>query len=113
MNGVSSLWLTTCVWSEAAHSWELYSVLIAQKLVFTGNIHDLYPSHRDSVYEDVPLPPGIRDPDSTFSGMWDLMGLVLLLCVSVLIPLRTGFEIEVDPLSGMHKPFPSASLQVR
>jgi hypothetical protein len=49
-----------------------------------GSIHSLYPSRGDSLYEDVPLPKGIRDPDSLSSGLWDLVGLVLLLAVSVL-----------------------------
>ena len=44
-----------------------------------GNIHHLYPTGSESLYEDIPLPPGIRDPDSLTSGLWDLMGLVLLL----------------------------------
>ena len=71
-----------------------------------GNIHQLYPTGSESLYEDIPLPPGdypmrarhsqkckenlsrawllcdgagIRDPDSLASGLWDLMGLVLLL----------------------------------
>lgn len=65
-----------------------------------GNVHELYPSRGDSLFEEVPLPKGIRDPDSLASGMWDLFGLALLLCVSVLVPLRSCFEIEVDPYSG-------------
>ena len=60
-----------------------------------GNIHQLYPSKTESVYEDLPLPPGIRDPDSTASGIWDLAGLFFLLSVSVLVPLRSCFDIEV------------------
>ena len=61
-----------------------------------GNVHNLYPSRRDSVFEDVPLPLGIRDPDSLPSGMWDLFGLVLLICVSILVPLRSCFGLEVN-----------------
>eukprot|EP01043_Picozoa_sp_COSAG02_P000279 COSAG02_NODE_5_length_66751_cov_63.939148_25_plen_841_part_00 len=65
-----------------------------------GNVHELYPSRGDSLFEEVALPKGIRDPDSLSSGMWDLFGLLLLICVSVLVPLRSCFEVEVEPFSG-------------
>ena len=49
----------------------------------------------ESRYELVPLPKYIRDPDSGFSAVWDLMQVVFLLYVSVIVPLRAGFEVEV------------------
>jgi Ca2+-binding EF-hand superfamily protein len=65
-----------------------------------GSVHELYPSRGDSLFDEVPLPSGVRDPDSFSSGMWDLFGLLLLICVSVLVPLRSCFEVEVEPFSG-------------
>eukprot|EP01050_Picozoa_sp_SAG11_P010794 SAG11_NODE_1102_length_5866_cov_2.173574_7_plen_118_part_00 len=64
-----------------------------------GEFHNLYSSVQVSYYEQTPLPPNIRDPDSTQSGMWDLLGLLLLICVSVLVPLRTSFDVEVELFS--------------
>ena len=47
------------------------------------------------MFESPPLPPGIRDPDSIFSGYWDLLSIVMLLYVSYIVPARIGFSLEV------------------
>lgn len=60
-----------------------------------GDIHDLYESHTMSYFEDIPLPPWVLDPESTFSVVWDGFQLIFLLYVSVTVPLRTCFEIDV------------------
>jgi Ca2+-binding EF-hand superfamily protein len=65
-----------------------------------GGVNNLYPSRGDSIFQVVPLPPGIRDPDSTFSAWWDLSGIVLLLYVAITVPMRTCFELEVEVVSG-------------
>jgi hypothetical protein len=46
--------------------------------------------------EDKVLPWHIRHPDSTFSTVWDLLQLVLLLLVCWYVPLRTGFDVQVE-----------------
>lgn len=45
--------------------------------------------------EDLPIPRSIRDPDSLFSQIWDMLQLVLLLMVCFYVPLRVGFSVEV------------------
>ena len=55
-----------------------------------GHVHDIY--HVDPHYEQGELSRWIRDPDSKFSQIWDLMQVVLLLYISVVVPIRAGFE---------------------
>ena len=56
----------------------------------------MYATRADSLYALRPLPRWIRDPDSSFSAIWDLTSVVLLLYVSVTVPLRAGFEIDIE-----------------
>ena len=44
-----------------------------------GNIYDLYHATSESRYEEVTLPKWIRDPDSQFSMVWDVMQVSLLM----------------------------------
>eukprot|EP01052_Picozoa_sp_SAG31_P008812 SAG31_NODE_451_length_15511_cov_77.547301_6_plen_520_part_00 len=44
------------------------------------------------MYADIPLPSRVRDPDSVFSTCWDLTGVVLLLYVAIIVPLRSCFD---------------------
>lgn len=60
-----------------------------------GKFHDIYEGSSTSLeYSDIRR--GIRDPDSVFSAVWDLMQVILLLYVSVTVPLRAGFELTVE-----------------
>ena len=61
-----------------------------------GGLHNIYEmgSSAHSRYEIEPLPKWIRDPDSNFSAVWDLVQVILLLYVSIIVPLRSGFDIE-------------------
>ena len=60
-----------------------------------GPLHELYDAQTESRFETEPLPKWIRDPDSSFSSVWDLMQVVMLLYVAMLVPLRTGFDVEI------------------
>ena len=60
-----------------------------------GTIHQLY-GKTSSLFEDTALPYGIRDPDSNFSGLWDICQLFLLLYVSFTVPFRTCFGMEPE-----------------
>jgi Ca2+-binding EF-hand superfamily protein len=62
-----------------------------------GKFHDIYEgSSHSSSFEYSDIPKGIRDPDSTFSAIWDLAQVILLLYVSITVPLRAGFELTVE-----------------
>ena len=61
-----------------------------------GNLHEMYETHVESMYELQPLPKWVRDPDSSFSAAWDLTSVALLLYVAITVPLRAGFEIDVE-----------------
>lgn len=45
---------------------------------------------------EILLPWHMRHPDSTFSLVWDLMQLVMLVLVCWYVPLRSGFSVEVE-----------------
>eukprot|EP01045_Picozoa_sp_COSAG04_P006148 COSAG04_NODE_298_length_17490_cov_10.214249_13_plen_177_part_00 len=45
------------------------------------------------------MPNWIRDPDSAFSAMWDLLQVVLLLYVSITVPYRAALDVDVAFLS--------------
>jgi hypothetical protein len=59
-----------------------------------GNIDDIY-GHTDSTFGQVPVPWYIRDPDSKFSGVWDILQVMFLMYVSWTVPLRACFGMEV------------------
>ena len=61
-----------------------------------GHLHEMYATRADSMYALRPLPRWIRDPDSSFSAVWDLTSVILLLYVSITVPLRAGFEIDIE-----------------
>eukprot|EP01047_Picozoa_sp_COSAG01_P060129 COSAG01_NODE_7326_length_3250_cov_10.855284_1_plen_332_part_10 len=61
-----------------------------------GNLHEMYETNQESIYEVHMLGRWTRDPDSDFSAFWDLTSVVLLLYVSVTVPLRAGFDIMID-----------------
>ena len=41
-----------------------------------GQIKDLYEAKREPMSEHQNIPSGIRDPDSTFSAVWDLLQIL-------------------------------------
>ena len=47
------------------------------------------------MFEEAPIPKKIRDPDSSFSGWWDLMQVIFLLYVAYAVPIRVGFSVDV------------------
>ena len=61
-----------------------------------GNLWDIYETRHESVFEEAPLPPWTRDPDSGLSAVWDLSSVVLLLYVTATVPLRACFGAEVQ-----------------
>ncbi len=56
-------------------------------------------SQTRSVYASEPVPPGIRDPDSTFSVVWDIAQVIFLLYVSIVVPYRACFGVEIQVFS--------------
>eukprot|EP01043_Picozoa_sp_COSAG02_P010048 COSAG02_NODE_347_length_24085_cov_23.240724_12_plen_981_part_00 len=66
-----------------------------------GDLHEIYETRAESLFEQAPLPPYVRDPDSEFSAAWDLTSVVLLLYVAIVIPLRACFDMDVELWSGM------------
>ena len=61
-----------------------------------GDLRDIYETRAESLYELNSLPPCTRDPDGTFASIWDLVSVALLLYVSATVPLRAGFEVEIE-----------------
>jgi hypothetical protein len=65
-----------------------------------GDINDVY-GHPESKYnEHQSLKWYLRDPDSMFSALWDILQVVFLVYVSLTVPLRAGFDIDVDIRDG-------------
>lgn len=60
-----------------------------------GNVHSLY-GRTSSLFENIALPPTVRDPESEFSAVWDICQLFLLLYVSFTVPYRTCFNIHIE-----------------
>jgi hypothetical protein len=61
-----------------------------------GDLHSIYQTRNESIYEDNPLPPWTRDPESTFSAIWDLTSVVMLVYVVLTVPLRVCFGIDIE-----------------
>eukprot|EP01052_Picozoa_sp_SAG31_P033734 SAG31_NODE_3852_length_3817_cov_6.007800_5_plen_403_part_00 len=61
-----------------------------------GDLHDIYETSAESLFEGVAVPRGLRDPESTFSSIWDLVSVVFLLYVAAAVPLRTAFDLDVE-----------------
>jgi hypothetical protein len=60
-----------------------------------GEVHTMYESRDASIYDSMPLPPLIFDPDSAFCVGWDGLIVLLLVYLCVSLPLRACFGIEV------------------
>ena len=56
----------------------------------------IYEARNESLFEENPLPPFMIDPDSTFSAYWDLTSVIMLLYVTVTVPLRVCFGVDID-----------------
>ena len=69
--------------------------LVVQLQQHYGDIHGMY-GNQMSQFADVPIPKNIRDPDSWFSAFWDILQLLMLLLVCWYVPLRTGFDLDVE-----------------
>jgi hypothetical protein len=67
-----------------------------------GKVHDMYGAQRGSMFEENPVPKGIRDPDSAFSGYWDITQIFLLLYVSAAVPTRIGFDETVTTYGALY-----------
>lgn len=63
-----------------------------------GDLHDIY-GHTESLFAEPPIPQWIRDPESNFSVVWDLVQIVFLLYVSITVPMRASFEVVVEFMS--------------
>ena len=55
-----------------------------------GQVHEIYEGLSASRFDHGDIPTFIRDPDSTFSAVWDLSQVFLLLYVAVTVPMRAG-----------------------
>lgn len=66
-----------------------------------GDLHDIYEVRAASLFEQDPLPPCVRDPNSTFSAYWDLTTVVFLLYVCFMTPIRACFNVNVELFCGM------------
>lgn len=60
-----------------------------------GDLHSIYETRNESMYDAQDLPPFIRDPESAFSACWDLLSVVLLVYVSFSVPVRACFGISL------------------
>ena len=63
-----------------------------------GELHDVY-GHNESPFGEPPIPKYIRDPESSFSVCWDLLQIVFLLYVSITVPYRACFGVEIPFMS--------------
>ena len=61
-----------------------------------GELHNIYETRSVSLFEENPLPPWTRDPESNFSMIWDMTSAVMLLYVTVTVPLRVCFNVEIE-----------------
>ena len=61
-----------------------------------GQLHNIYEARAESKFAESPLHPWTLDPDSSFTSIWDLISIVLLLYVTVVVPLRVCFGIAVE-----------------
>eukprot|EP01048_Picozoa_sp_COSAG05_P020828 COSAG05_NODE_3659_length_1923_cov_563.266447_3_plen_119_part_00 len=50
-----------------------------------------------NIYSD---PRGIREPNSKFSMVWDVLQIIFLLSVCYFVPIRACFSVEVELWSG-------------
>ena len=59
-----------------------------------GPLQSVY-GYNESAFGEPRLPSTIRDPASTFSVVWDLLQIFFLLYVSITVPFRSCFEVEI------------------
>eukprot|EP01052_Picozoa_sp_SAG31_P020732 SAG31_NODE_1572_length_7850_cov_28.848794_3_plen_514_part_00 len=62
-----------------------------------GSVHSMYESRDVSLYQSMPLPMCIRDPDGSSAAFWDTSQVVLLFWVAITLPLVMMFEVEIYP----------------
>ena len=60
-----------------------------------GDLHSIYETRGESLYEQQPLPRLIRDPESSFSGYWDFSSVAFLLYVCFATPVRACFGVSI------------------
>jgi hypothetical protein len=73
--------------------------LAAMNLVWRANDANLGAHGNMSAYARGLIPRGIRDPESTFSVVWDIAQMIFLLYVSIVVPYRTCFGVEIQLFS--------------
>jgi hypothetical protein len=61
-----------------------------------GDLHSIYETRSESLYQQYDLGACIRDPDSGFTRTWDALLVLLIVYVAVLVPLRTCLGRVVD-----------------
>jgi Ca2+-binding EF-hand superfamily protein len=61
-----------------------------------GDLHSLYETRSESLFEEIKLGKWIRNPESGFSMGWDSVLSLLLLYVVVVVPLRTCFGVNTQ-----------------
>jgi hypothetical protein len=61
-----------------------------------GPLHTIYEARDESLFDEQPLARWIRDPDSSFSSVWDIISIFMLLYVSAAVPLRVCFGVDVE-----------------
>ena len=59
-----------------------------------GGLWDIYETRNESVFDNDAVGISIRDPESTFSTLWDMVSLSFLLYVTATAPIRACFGIE-------------------
>ena len=60
-----------------------------------GDVTEIYDSHNKSYHEEVQLPKCIRDPHTKLAATWDLVQILFLCYISIFVPLRVCFDIDV------------------
>ena len=61
-----------------------------------GPLHNIYEARDESLFDEQPLNRWTRDPNSTFTSVWDLSSVIMLLYVSAVVPLRVCFGVDID-----------------
>eukprot|EP01043_Picozoa_sp_COSAG02_P044609 COSAG02_NODE_4001_length_5930_cov_20.519122_6_plen_221_part_00 len=61
-----------------------------------GDLHSIYETRSESLYQQYDLDTCIRDPDSRCTRTWDALLVLLIVYVAVLVPLRTCLGRVVD-----------------
>eukprot|EP01043_Picozoa_sp_COSAG02_P020850 COSAG02_NODE_1039_length_15040_cov_70.746737_10_plen_428_part_01 len=56
---------------------------------FWGDLHEIYNTRDSSMYNSKSLPPWVRDPDSQFATVWDLVSVLMIVYITITVPLRS------------------------